>query len=75
MQLTSKLTAKYQATIPKQVREQLNLQAGDRVMFVIEGDRIIIQKASSIDWDYLDAVSDTLGEWSSEADEEAYGDL
>ena len=75
MQLTSKLTTKYQATIPQKVRQELNLKAGDRVAFIIEDGQITIQKASAVDWEYLNAVSDTLGEWSSEADEEAYGDL
>ncbi len=65
MLLTSKLTAKYQVTIPQEVREQLNLQSGDLLLFVIEDGRVVIQKASSIDWDYLNAVTDTLEEWSS----------
>ena len=49
MTLTSKLTAKFQATIPQEVREQLNLQFGDQLLFVIEDGRVVIQKASSID--------------------------
>ena len=75
MPLTSKFTAKYQATIPQEVREQLNLKSGDRLLFVIEDGRVVIQKAASVDWDYLNAVTDTLEEWSSQADEEAYGYL
>ena len=75
MQLISKLTSKCQATIPQEIRKQLNLKPGDLVIFLVENDKVIIQKASPIDSEYLDAIADTLGEWASEADEEAYGYL
>ena len=41
----SKLSSKFQVTIPKDVREILNVSPGDRVVFIREGDKIIIQKA------------------------------
>ncbi len=72
MQLFSKLTSKCQATIPKEIREQLNLKAGDRVVFTVENEQVTIQKASPVDAEYLNAIAETLGEWSSPADEEAY---
>lgn len=37
---------KGQITIPKEIREKLNLKEGDRVIFVIEGRWAIIRKAS-----------------------------
>ena len=36
---------------------------------------MLIKKGSPVDWEYLESVSDTLSEWSSEADEEAYRSL
>lgn len=36
----AKLTTKHQITIPKAVREALDLQAGDRVNFAIEDRRV-----------------------------------
>ena len=42
---TSKLTRKYQATIPKSVREVLHLQAGDAIAFDFEGETIRVRKA------------------------------
>jgi antitoxin PrlF len=73
--LTSKVTQKYQATIPQTVREKLAIEKGDRVIFEIEDEKVVLKKLSSLDWEYLESVSATLSEWSSEADEEAYNDL
>jgi antitoxin PrlF len=39
----SKLTAKGQATIPKRIREKLDLEPGDRVIFVEKDDVVVLQ--------------------------------
>lgn len=36
------ITYKGQITIPKEVRKALDLQAGDRVFFVVEGDKALM---------------------------------
>lgn len=41
------VTSKGQVTIPKAIRESLDLQAGDRVEFRKEGDRIVVEAATS----------------------------
>ncbi len=72
----SRLTYKYQATIPKQVRETLALAAGDYVYFHVgsEGD-VSLRKAQPQDGE-LQALEATLAsEWGSADDEEAYADL
>jgi antitoxin PrlF len=74
----SSVTQKYQATIPLKVREQLDIQAGDKIVFERQDDETIVIKKkvpSSIDWDYLSAVEGTLSEWNSPEDNEAYADL
>ena len=72
----SKLTAKYQTTIPKPIRTLLNLQPGDYVQFRESNGQVVVDKVSKVDTDYLQAVGATLeSEWLSSADEEAYGDL
>lgn len=73
--LTSKVTQKYQATIPQAIRQKLAIEKGDRVIFEIENEKVVLKKLSPLDWEYLESVSTTLSEWSSEADEEAYSDL
>ncbi|MEO0834655.1 MAG: AbrB/MazE/SpoVT family DNA-binding domain-containing protein [Cyanobacteria bacterium J06642_3] len=76
MNKPTKLTTKYQATIPKEVRVKLDLKAGDHIMFVEKEGEIVIQKVKGIDWQYLQAVSPTLEpEWLSDEDEQAYADL
>jgi AbrB family looped-hinge helix DNA binding protein len=40
----SKVTEKFQATIPRVVRELLQLESGDRVVFLHEHDQILVKK-------------------------------
>jgi AbrB family looped-hinge helix DNA binding protein len=72
---TSRLTQKFQATIPLQIRRILSLRQGDLVAFEVENGRVTLRKAVPIDLEYARAVEQTLTEWNSEADEEAYRDL
>jgi len=72
----SKLTTKFQATIPQDVRARLKLKAGDRIIFEVKKDnRIEVRKAMPLDLEYLKSLEATLGEWNSENDEEAFRDL
>jgi AbrB family looped-hinge helix DNA binding protein len=72
---TSKLTRKYQATIPEPVRKILHLDAGDAIAFDIEDNAVRIRKARPVDMVFAQALEGTMNEWASEADEEAYRDL
>ena len=73
---TSKLTTKSQATIPRQIRKFLGLHPGDSVAFEVkENKKIIIRKATPIDFEFAKALEGTLSEWSSKNDAEAYCDL
>ena len=71
----SKLTKKYQATVPEIVRSKLKLKAGDVIAFEIENETIKIRKAQPIDIEFSSALVPTLSEWESQNDEEAYRDL
>lgn len=72
---TAKLTRKYQATIPAGVRKTLDLHAGEVVAFDIEGGEVRVRKATPMDMGFAEALTDTLSEWASREDEEAYRDL
>ena len=54
---TSKLTSKYQATIPEPVRKVLHLKAGDAIAFDIEGCQILLRKARPLDIEIQDLDS------------------
>lgn len=71
----SKVTQKYQATIPLKIRELLHIEKGDQVIFELDGDKVVIRKAEPLDLEHLKALEKTLSEWSSKADDEAYRDL
>lgn len=72
---TAKLTSKYQATIPKAVRNILHLKSGDAIAFDIEDDQILIRKAQPVDFAFAKSLEGTLNEWQSANDEEAYRGL
>jgi antitoxin PrlF len=70
--ITSKLSSTAQTTIPLPVRNALRLGAGDEIAYVIEGDRVVLSKASR---EPNDDPFATFGEWSSEADRIGYADF
>jgi bifunctional DNA-binding transcriptional regulator/antitoxin component of YhaV-PrlF toxin-antitoxin module len=72
---TSRLTKKYQATVPEPIRKVLHLNAGDVIAFDVEGEKVRLRKAGPIDLEFASALNPTLNEWMSQDDEEAYGDL
>jgi AbrB family looped-hinge helix DNA binding protein len=43
---TSKVTRKFQATVPKAVRKQLSLDYGDLLVFLKEDDEIVLKKGT-----------------------------
>ena len=44
MDISAKLTSKGQITVPKAIRDALDLKAGDRVVFSLERDRAVLAK-------------------------------
>lgn len=70
-----KISSKYQTTIPQEVRVELNLKVGDMVFFEINRGVVTLKKMDKKNKEYLKSLSETLTEWNSEEDEEAYRDL
>ena len=71
----SKLTRKYQATIPERVRAALGVRAGDSIAFDLEGDKVRVRKARPVDLAFAQALEGTLQEWGTAEDEQSYRDL
>jgi antitoxin PrlF len=71
------LTSKYQATIPRAVREALAVGYGDRVEFTISpAGEVRITRFVDPEREYLKAVETVLSpEWLGDSDEQAYRDL
>lgn len=72
--ITSKLTTKAQTVIPQAVRQHLGIGPGDEVEYeLVDGAAVI--KPKKVPSVLPDDPFALFGEWSGEADEEAYGDL
>lgn len=68
---SGKLTIKHQVTIPRDVRQALDLKAGDEVTFALEDGRAVLRKVdrSEIEWSrFLQAQ---MPEWD-DPQEDAY---
>ena len=72
---TSRLTSKFQATIPRIIRDRLNLKAGDTLTFHVRDGEVVLRKVVPLELEYWRSLETTLGEWSGEHDEESYRDL
>jgi antitoxin PrlF len=76
MATIAKVTVKGQTTIPQEVRAALHIKPGDLLLWEPgEGGVAKVRRIQPLDLAYLRAVEGTLGEWSSQEDEEAYGGL
>lgn len=72
----ARVTAKGQATIPKRIREAARIREGDLLAFELDSNnRIIIKRIDSPIDAELSAVQETLSEWGSLQDEEAWRGL
>ena len=67
----SKVSVKGQTVIPHEVRNQLKLKPGDTLRYRLTDDGILLDKASKAG----DGPFAAFSEWTSEADEKAYGEL
>jgi antitoxin PrlF len=75
MPLSAKVTSKGQTTIPKEVREALGLKPGDLIFWEVAEGKALVRRVEPMDLAYLKALEETLTEWASPEDEEAYRGL
>lgn len=71
----SKITSKSQTTVPREVREALNVKPGDTLVYRIAKGKVTVARAEPLDRAYLKSLESTLSEWNSREDAEAYDDL
>jgi antitoxin PrlF len=66
----ARLTVKGQLTVPKSVREALNISKGDAVIFEEKGGEIVVRKATAIDAAWAKGIQTTLTEWEDTIDDD-----
>lgn len=71
----SKVTASGRTTIPKSIREAAGLYAGDVIAFETDGDQVVVRKVPGERDAPAQDLSETMSEWASAEDEEAWRDL
>ncbi len=54
----SKITRNFQVTLPRDVREMKDFNVGDKVIFVLEGERVELIKANK------DVIRSAAGLWA-----------
>ena len=73
--IASKISSKGQVTIPKKVRETLGVKPGDLVKYEIEKGVVSLKRVEPFDVEFHAALSQTMEEWASPEDDEAFRDL
>ena len=73
--LTNRISSKGQVTLPKRVRQTLGAKPGDLIAYEIEGNVVTLKRVDPFDAAFHAALSQTLGEWNTAEDEEAFRGL
>jgi len=47
------VSARGQIAIPSEIREKMHLRDGERVLFVLEGDSLLMKKVESLSWEEI----------------------
>ncbi len=68
----SKISVKSQTVIPREIRDTLGLRPGDTLRYRLTEQGVLLDKAAANEADDPFAA---FSEWSSAADEKAYGGL
>jgi AbrB family looped-hinge helix DNA binding protein len=71
---TARVTSKFQAVIPKAIRDQARIKPGDVLHYRVEKGRIVVEKktkGADRDFDPFGAFT----EWQSAEDARAFGNL
>ena len=71
----SKVSSKGQIVLPKEVRATLHIKPGDFLEYEIKDNVVTLHRLEPFDHHFYSALSDTLTEWSSVSDDQAFNDL
>ena len=71
----ARITSKGQMTIPKRIREAAHLLSGDVLVLEVEEGRVTMRKLPTGEDSYLKGVQESLQEWNSPEDNDAWREL
>ena len=71
----SKISTKGQVTIPAGIRKAMGVEPGDLIAYELQGKTVKLKKIDPFDAAYHQAIAETLEEWKSPEDDEAFNDL
>ncbi len=71
----SRISEKGQITIPKNIRESLRAHPGDLLEYEVQGNTVLVKKVEAFDAAFHTALADTVNEWNSSEDDQAFRDL
>ena len=69
------LSAGGRTAIPESIREAAGIYVGDTLAFETDGERVVVRTVARGREDTAQDVLETMSEWMSAADEEAWVDL
>ena len=71
----SKISIKGQITIPAKIRRAMGIKPGNLIAYELQGKTVKLKKIEPFDTAYHAAIAETLEEWQSPEDDEAFNDL
>lgn len=66
----ARVTSKGQITVPKSIRDQLDLTTGDSAGFDVRGSEVVIRRLPRVEREWATSVQTTLAEWQDDLDDE-----
>ena len=73
--LASRLSSKGQLTLPKAVRDHIGARPGDSILYEIKDGVVTLTRLDPLDVAFHAALSQTLTEWNTPEDDQAFRDL
>ena len=71
----SRVTSKYQATVPADIRAALGVKAGDQLAWEVRDGMATVRRHGAVSSPVTVVDSQTFGEWLSDEDEELFRDF
>jgi AbrB family looped-hinge helix DNA binding protein len=68
--VTARITSKGQVTVPKKIRDALEIEEGDTVSYEVHDNTAVMKRIPKVDVEWARAIEKTLTEWEDDLDDE-----